>query len=64
MIGICTVLMGLGLWLGRTPDRAKTGAVVLGVLSVLVAAPFLLVQRDIKRMRPIVDEINRIERLV
>ena len=34
------IVVGLGLWLGRTPERAKAGAVVLGALSVVTVIVF------------------------
>jgi hypothetical protein len=32
--------VGLGLWLVRTPDRARSGAVLLGALSVITVPVF------------------------
>jgi hypothetical protein len=34
------IVVGLGLWLVRTPERAKVGAIVLGALSVLSLIAF------------------------
>jgi hypothetical protein len=34
------IVVGLGLWLGRTPERARVGAVMLGALSVLTVIVF------------------------
>jgi hypothetical protein len=34
------IVVGLGLWLVRTPERAKVGAIVLGALSVVTLIAF------------------------
>ena len=42
LVGTSALVIGVGLalWLGRTPERAKAGAILLGALSVLTLVVF------------------------